>query len=207
LPYPGEYIVFVGGFQPWHGIDLILDAFCLIWEKRPEAKLVLVGDGPLSSSIHDRASALGIQERVIFTGLVDQTEVARLLSAASIAVIYHRGSAAEIVETPLKLFEYMAAGKAIVAPAVLNMERILTDRVSAILVPPDNPDALASAFIELLEDEKLRTDLGSRARQEAIEKHSWDRAVRELEILLYRVLDRNPNKTYEVDYVSGQTYS
>ena len=200
----GEYIVFVGGFQPWHGIELILDAFCRIVCVRPEARLILAGDGPLLLAMQDRALSLNLQERVIFTGSVDQSEVSRLLYAASVAVIYHCGSAAEIVETPLKLFEYMAAGKAIVAPAVPNMKRILTDRVNALLVPPDNPEALAAAFIELLEDEQLRADLGSEALKDAIERHSWDRVVRELETILFHLLESTTNKTYEVDSISGQ---
>jgi glycosyltransferase involved in cell wall biosynthesis len=182
----GPVIIFTGGFQPWHGIELILKAFHKFTMSRADAKLILVGDGPLKVEVQDQTLALGLGERVLFTGRVDHKQVAELLNISDVAVIYHRGSAAEIVETPLKLFEYMAAGKAIVAPAVPNMKRILTDHVNALLIPPDDPDSLANAFLKLLEDDQLRRCMGQAARKAAIEKHSWDRAVSELEDILYR---------------------
>ena len=183
----GAVIMFIGSFKPWHGVDLLVDSFASL--RAPRATLVLVGDGPLRSDMQSKADSLCLENRIVFTGKVEHGEVASLLSIADVAVIYHRASAAEIVETPLKLFEYMAAGKAIVAPAVPNMERILTNRVTGLLVPPDNPEALAGALVELLEDEPLRSKIGQAAKEEAIEKHSWDRAVSELEAILYDLLD------------------
>lgn len=186
----GSLIIFTGGFQPWHGVDLILEAFALIAPIQSEATLVLVGDGPMRPKIQQQAISLGLGQKVVFTGKVDHADVAHLLCEADISVIYHRASAAEIVETPLKLFEYMAAGKAIVAPAVPNMQRILTNGVCGMLVPPDDPQALAKAFNGLLENYQLRQSLGQSARKEAIEKHSWDRAVAELESILYGLLHK-----------------
>jgi alpha-maltose-1-phosphate synthase len=181
-------IIFVGGFQPWHGIDLIIDAFVQLAQQKTDVKLVLVGDGPMKSEMQNRAQPLLQGHRIIFTGKLDHEEVAQLLGIADIAVIYPPAVAAEIVETPLKLFDYMAAGKAIIAPSVRNMKRILTDRVNALLVPPDNPAGLAKAMIELLDDGQLRKRLGLAARQDAIEKHSWDRAVGELETIFHRLV-------------------
>ena len=186
----GPVIMFMGGFKPWHGVDLILQGFSHIARIVPEAIIVFVGDGPLRSELQQQSDSLGLNERVIFTGRVDHEDVPQLLNMAEIAVIYHRKSAAEIVETPLKLFEYMAAGKAIVAPAVPNMERILKDNISARLVPPDDPEALGRALITLLADDQLRTSLGEAARKEAVERHSWDRAVAELESILFGLLQQ-----------------
>jgi glycosyltransferase involved in cell wall biosynthesis len=199
----GPLIIFVGGFQPWHGIELIIEAFRKISVTNHTTQLVLVGDGPLRLELQNKAQSLVVENKVVFTGRVNHADIGKLLRLADIAIIYHRGISAEIVETPLKLFEYMAAGKAIVAPAVPNMRRILTDRVNALLVPPDSPEALAEACIELLEDQKLRTDLGTAARKEAVEKHSWDRAVRELETILYNILEPTPNGTYKVGNIPG----
>jgi glycosyltransferase involved in cell wall biosynthesis len=186
----GPVIMFIGGFKPWHGVDLILRGFNHVKSLVPNARMVFVGDGPLRLDLQQQADILGLKENVVFTGRVDHRDIPMLLNLADIAVIYHIGSAAEIVETPLKLFEYMAAGKAIVAPAVPNMERVLTDRVNALLVPPDTPRALAQAIIQLINDSQLRCALGENAKKEAFEKHSWDRAVRELESILFRVLSK-----------------
>lgn len=186
----GPVIIFVGGFQPWHGVDLILEGFRQAEPAVPESRMIFVGDGPLRSDLEKKVNSLGLRERVVFTGRVDHRDVAQLLRIADVAVIYHRASAAEIVETPLKLFEYMAAGKAIVAPDVPNMRRVLTDRANALLIPPDSPQALARALVELIDDRELRDSLGRAARKEAVERHSWDRAVSELESLLYGLLEK-----------------
>ena len=70
------------------------------------------------------------------------------------------------------------------------MERILTDQECALLIPPDNPKALANALNDLLENSQLRKSLGQAAQKEAIEKHSWDRANSELETILYSIIAR-----------------
>lgn len=182
----GQVAIFTGSFQPWHGADLILEAFRQCIAALPELKLVLVGDGPFKAKLEDQVKAFNLDEKVIFTGRVNHADVAQLLFIADIAIIYHRGDAAEIVETPLKLFEYMAAGKAIIAPAVPNMEKILVNKVNALLVPPDQPLVLADTMINLLKDYNLRNELGKMARKEAVDKHSWDRVVSELEVIFHR---------------------
>jgi glycosyltransferase involved in cell wall biosynthesis len=184
----GPVIIFVGGFQPWHGVDLILEGFRHIASTIANAVIIFVGEGPLRSHLQQMSAALKLDNKVIFTGRVEHAEISQLLRIADIAVIYHRRTAAKIVETPLKLFEYMAAGKAIVAPDVPNMRRILTDKLNALLVPPDDPAALAASLLQLIADPLMRESLGMAAQKDAIEKHSWDRAVSQLETILYSLL-------------------
>jgi glycosyltransferase involved in cell wall biosynthesis len=191
---PGPIIMFTGSFQPWHGVDLILEGFRTIAAAMPEAQMVFVGDGGLRPELEQKVDAYGLRARTFFTGRVSHQDVVHLLRVADVATIYHRAEAAEIVETPLKLFEYMAASKAIIAPAVLNMQRILTDNVHARLVPPDQPAALAEAVIALLRAPQLRAALGEAARHEAVTKHSWDRAVNELETLFLDISGTHQRK-------------
>lgn len=185
---PGPVVMFTGSFQPWHGVDLILEGFRQIAATLPEPQMVFVGDGGLRPELEKKVQAYGLTNRVVFTGRVSHADVVQLLQIADVAAIYHRSEAADIVETPLKLFEYMAASKAIVAPAVPNMQRILTDGVHACLVPPDQPAALAQAVIALLQNAPQRAAFGQAVRQEAITKHSWDRAVGELEAVFAETL-------------------
>lgn len=187
----GPVVMFTGSFQPWHGVDLILEGFRHIAAALPEPQMVFVGDGGLRPELEQKVDAYGLRNRVVFTGRVNHQEVAQLLQIADVATIYHRAEAADIVETPLKLFEYMAAGRAIIAPAVPNMQRILTDGVHACLVPPDQPEALAKAVVALLQNPQLRTTLGQAARREAVTKHSWDRAVDELETVFAATLEQH----------------
>lgn len=185
-----QVIIFVGGFMQWHGIDLIIEAFARISFGRPGVKLVLVGDGPVFQDMKAKVDELNLNNRVVFTGKLNHKDIASVLSIADIAVIYHRGSAADLVGAPLKLFEYMAAGRAVIAPAVPNMQLILNDRKTALLVPPDNPEALSKAFIELLDDAQLRLVIGMAARQQAIEKHSWDKTAADIESTLFRFVQK-----------------
>lgn len=184
-------IMFVGSFKPWHGIDLLVDAFSQVAAHNSTAKLLLVGDGPTQADLKDQVQKLQLQDRVVFTGMIAHQEVAALLSQAQVAVLNPRLSPASAAQSPLKLFEYMAAGKAIVAPAAANIERLLTHRQNALLVPPDDSEALANAFIELLEDDALCLKLGQTAKAEALSNHSWDRAAAEIEAVMYELLNKS----------------
>lgn len=177
-------VIFVGGFQPWHGIDLLVEAFALVAAQDSDAVLVLVGDGPVRVQLEQRVAGLGLNGRVVFTGRVAHEEVAALLAASCIAVLNPRENAMTRSQSPLKLFEYMAAGKAIVAPATPELRPFLTDRRNALLVSPGNREALAEALVELLRDSGLRSTLGDAAREQAKSRHSWDVTVGTLETIL-----------------------
>ena len=99
--------------------------------------------------------------------------VASLLGVADVAVVSQHGSAADAALSPLKLFEYMAAGKAIVAAGGAGIERIINNGVNGLLVPAGDAQALARGIAEVIENDELRASLGHAARQQAIEKHSW----------------------------------
>ena len=185
-------IMFVGSFRPWHGLDTLLKAFSIVVSSNnvDGVKLVLVGDGPLRSEIEKKVSLLGIQEHVIFTGKVSHSEVVSLLGTAQISVMSHPQSTAAMSGSPMKLFEYMAAGKAIVAPSLSNIKNILTDRETGLLVPPDDPQASANALIELLENSSLRVFLGQAAKEQAFKEHSWKCTVSKLEAILFDLLEK-----------------
>lgn len=178
-------IMFVGSFKPWHGLDLLVEAFSRLAGSHPQARLVFVGDGPERKALEAQARRLDLGEQVIFTGAVPHEEVAALLSAAEVAVVNPRVSPASISQSPLKLFEYMAAGKAIVAPRVPNLQAILTDGENALLVPPDEPEALRQALARLLDQAELRRALGEAARRQALKRHSWGRTAQVLETIFY----------------------
>jgi glycosyltransferase involved in cell wall biosynthesis len=181
-------IMFVGSFKPWHGLDLLLDAFGQVAAVIPEARLFLVGDGPVRAELEAKAKDLHLDQQVIFTGRVPHHDVAALLQSAHIAVVNPRVSDASRAQSPLKLFEYMAAGKAIVAPKIPTIEQILTDGVSGLLVPPNDEQAVAEAFLKLLQDQQLRVNLGFAAKELALKKHSWDRTAAEIEGIMSRLL-------------------
>lgn len=176
-------VIFVGSFKPWHGLDVLVEAFSRLSASRPQECLVFVGDGPQRAALEAQVRALGLGERVIFTGAVPHEDVAALLGFAQVAVVNPRISPASLSQSPLKLFEYMAAGKAIVAPDTANLRAILSHRITGLLFHPDDPRALAEALEELLEREDLRRSLGLAAQRQALAEYSWDATAEKLEAI------------------------
>ncbi len=123
-----------------------------------------------------------------FTGHLPPSAVASQLARADIVALPNPASAISTHSTsPLKLFEYMAAGKAIVASRLPSLGEVLTDEVNALLVTPGDADALAGGIRRLVNDPALRAGLGSAAR-DAVAEYSWDRRAERLEILFNDVL-------------------
>lgn len=185
-------IIFVGTFKPWHGLDLLIDAFEVLVGINPDVSLILVGDGPLLPSLQKRVLGSSLDGKVIFTGMVKPDMVPNFLHIADIAVLNPRTSGASTAQSPLKLFEYMSAGRAIVAPKIPYVEKILTDRENALLIAPNNVESLKDAFLELASDSQLRRTLGQAAQQKALQEHSWDQVVMKIEDIFYSLI-KNPH--------------
>ena len=169
----GFVVCFVGLFYPWHGIRFLAEAFAILHERAPDARLLLVGDGedaPVARAILERRGALGAAH---FTGLVPRPKAPRYMAAADVLVSPH-ADVHRFIGSPIKLFEYMAAGRPIVATRVGQIPEILADELTALLVAPEDPGAMAAAIERLHGDRELGRRLGTAAQREAAEHHSWD---------------------------------
>jgi glycosyltransferase involved in cell wall biosynthesis len=184
----GPLVVFVGNFKPWHGLDLLLDAFAGVAD--PTARLLLVGDGPERAALEGQAARLGLGERLICSGRVPHATVAALLRRADVAVLNPRQTPASLAQSPLKLFEYLAAGLAILGPRTPNIAALVHDEETALLVAPDDAAALRAGLDRLLADSELRARLGQAAAVLARTRYSWERAAAELETIFRAELER-----------------
>ena len=185
-------IIFVGNFFAWHDVTALLEALPTVLGSYPHARLVLVGDGEERQKMMQYAAELGIGHAVQFTGLVAQTEVPRLLSAADVAVAPVPPMKHDLWLSPLKLFEYMASGKAVVASKVGQLAEVIQDGHNGLLVPPGDPAALAAALKKLIDDSVLRARLGQQAREDAVQKHSWEHYLLRLERVYAAVIAERP---------------
>jgi glycosyltransferase involved in cell wall biosynthesis len=149
---------FTGFVRSWHGLERVVD---IIAENggAGDLRLLVVGDGPARPEIEARAAAKGVGDRVIFTGIVDRERVASHVAAFDVAL----QPAIVSYASPLKLFEYMALGRAIVAPRQPNIEEVLLDGENAILFDPEERGAFEAAIRRLLADPALRSSLGAGA--------------------------------------------
>jgi glycosyltransferase involved in cell wall biosynthesis len=164
--------VFVGGFYPWHAPLHLIEAFAQTSQSLPEAQLCLVGNGPMRAQTEARARELGL-DGVIFAGAVSHEQIPDWLTAADIALAPYAPLERELWFSPLKLFEYMAAGKAIVASDMGQVAEVIQDGHNGILIPVGDVAGFAAAMAELLTDKGKRDQLGQHARQQAISRHSW----------------------------------
>jgi glycosyltransferase involved in cell wall biosynthesis len=177
-------IIFVGNFYRWHDVASLLDAFAIVLKTHSDAHLILIGDGIERKAMMQRAKDLGLENSVQFTGFVSHVEVSRYVNAADIAVVPVPNMKQEMWLSPMKLFEYMASGKAIVASAIGQIKNVLKDKHNGLLVPAGDENALANAVINLIEDASLKMQLGKQAREDAVRFHSWKEYIPRLEAIL-----------------------
>jgi glycosyltransferase involved in cell wall biosynthesis len=170
---------FTGFVRDWHGLDKVI---AMIANDQPESgrHLLVVGDGPARAALEAQADALGIRHRVSFTGVIGRDEVAGYVAAFDIAL------QPAVVEyaSPLKLFEYLALGKAIIGPAQPNLMEILTDGQNAVLFDPKAADGMAGAISKLTVDAALRQRVGENAKKTISDKQlTWrENAARAVEL-------------------------
>jgi glycosyltransferase involved in cell wall biosynthesis len=150
---------FVGFVREWHGLDTLIEAIASFRDAQ-QVRLVVVGDGPARPGLERQATALGIADRAYFTGLAERAAIPALVAGFDIAL------QPKVVgyASPLKIFEYMAAGRAIVAPDQANIREILTDGQTALLFDPARHGAMLDAIARLVADPELRQRLGTAAR-------------------------------------------
>lgn len=158
---------FTGFVREWHGLERVLDAMQRL---RAPIHFVLVGDGPAKAALEQRARALGLDADITFTGVVGRASVIGFVNAFDIAL------QPDVVAyaSPLKVFEYLAAGCAIIAPDRPNIREILVHDVNAWLFDPDDPGSFADAVATLANDATLRQRLASAARASMQQKNlTW----------------------------------
>lgn len=162
---PTIVLGFVGFVREWHGLDAVLRAMAGAPDG-PRIVLKVAGEGPARAGLERLAAELGIGDRVQFTGLVGREAVPDLLAGFDIAL----QPAAVAYASPLKVFEYMAAGLAIVAPDQPNIREVLTHDRTALLFAPDDVTSLWAAVMRLASDAQLRDRLGAAARMQVISR-------------------------------------
>ncbi len=169
-----DYVVgFVGSLKPWHGVDILIDSFAALPKNGIKNRLLVVGGkGKQKSDLKQRCRELGLKGRVKFTGFVEHDTIPAFLEMADVLVAPYP-DLSDFYFSALKIFEYMAAGKAIVASSIGQIREILVNEETALLIPPGDIEALRDALIRLKNDPNLRKKLGENARAEAIAEHTW----------------------------------
>lgn len=167
---------FVGTLKPWHGVETLLEAFARLVAVDSSYRLLVVGDGPLAGSARTRLQSRGLGCSVRMVGAVPPAEVPALLQRMDVAAAPYP-SMETFYFSPLKVYEYLAAGLPVVASRVGDLPAVLDHGRLGVLVEPDDPEALARAVAVLRADPQRRELMGRAARRRAVECHDWSRVV------------------------------
>ncbi len=180
-------IGFLGSLKPWHGLENLLDAFGDFSRANAGSHLMIIGDSRrLRPELEKRCKSLGIEESVTFTGLAGYEDAPNYLNRCD-ALVAPYPALDDFYFSPLKVFEYMAAGKAIVASDIGQVSETLSHEETALLVPPGDNHALSSALKQLKSDPDLRRRLGKAARSEALSRHTWDIRIAQISKIFNRL--------------------
>lgn len=169
-------IVSVGRLEKVKGSDVLMRAFAEVAQRVPNARLVMIGDGSLRPELERIAAEHGIVDRVELTGAMDRMAVRDRLHRAHVFAMPSRSEG-----FGLAALEGMAAGLPVVGSAVGGLPELTGE--GGLLVPPEQPDALADALVSVLTDESLHQRTAAAAVQRA-EVFSWERSVDAYEAVL-----------------------
>ncbi len=174
-------VTYLGNFHHWKGVEFLIRAAAL--DERLRVRLV-GGEPEPRSRLTELAKEFGVLDRIEFVGEVAPHERWTYLARASACVLpLTRSAFGTSFTSPLKLFEYMAAARPIVASDLPAIREVLRDGENALLVPPEDPAALAVALQRLRHDGELAGRLGARAASD-VRSYTWDmRGKRIIEFL------------------------
>jgi glycosyltransferase involved in cell wall biosynthesis len=184
-------IGFVGSFAAYHGVDLFFESAAEVARREPGAVFFLVGGRRGNRRYEDLRAAV---ERdfpagaVVFAGEVPHDQIPAHLAAMDVAVI----PMAADYGSPTKTFEYLAMGRAVIAPGVPALREVLRDGENALLTKPASRDSLTEAMLRLCRDPGLRAGLGRAARETILASHTWSGNARAIDGLLQTALAEGP---------------
>jgi len=169
LTIDNRYIIgVVGAFVPWHGLAFLLESLQTVCREY-DIHLLLVGDGPVRKEIETLATKLDLAKHVTMTGFVNSHLIPNFIAGMDICLMPNSNPHG----SPIKIVEYMAMGKPVVAPKYQPIEEIIENGITGILFPPLNSREFKQSIVALLLDQALRERLGQNARQKVMAEFKW----------------------------------
>lgn len=166
-----NYICFVGMLVQWQGVEYIIEAMPYILEKCPNTQLLIIGDGQMKEKLVELAEQVGVSDKVIFIGMVAHHRIPLFINACDLCVVPKKPMRTGY--SPLKLYEYMACEKPVIATKTNGFE-ILEENNAGIVVNPENSQEFANATIRLLNSPELRKQMGRNGRRYVVDNRSWE---------------------------------
>ena len=183
----GPVIGFIGSFYDYEGLDDLIAAMPALIERMPDARLLLVGGGPMEAKLREQAEASPAAQAIRFAGRVPHSEVERFYALMDVMAYPRKRSRLTDLVTPLKPLEAMAQGKLVAASDVGGHRELITHGQTGTLFPPDNPAACASALADLLASRSGWAGMRAAGLAHVRTNHDWARNVHRYQVV-YQVL-------------------
>jgi glycosyltransferase involved in cell wall biosynthesis len=179
---------FIGSFYAYEGLDLLLEALPEMLAKRPEVRLLLVGGGPQDAALKAQAQALGIADKIVFTGRVPHAEVNRYYDLVDVLVYPRHSMRLTELVTPLKPLEAMAQGRLLVASDVGGHKELIRDGETGVLFKAGDAKRLAAATLDLLSKPETWSGMRQRGRGFVENERNWRVSVSNYPAVYERLL-------------------
>ena len=168
-----DVVGFIGSFYDYEGLDDLIAAMTLLIERRPQARLLLVGGGPMEEALKAQAAASGAADRIHFAGRVPHQEVERYYALIDLLAYPRKAMRLTELVTPLKPLEAMAQGKLVVASDVGGHRELIEDGVTGTLFPAGDPEALARFLADLFDRRDCWDERRETARRFVERERNW----------------------------------
>lgn len=190
----GPVIGFIGSFYDYEGLDDLIAGMPALQARHKDARLLLVGGGPMAQALQTQAEASPAASAIRFVGRVPHDQVERYYSLADIMAYPRKASRLTDLVTPLKPLEAMAQGKIVAASDVGGHRELMTHGETGILFAPDDPAACAAALADLLDDRGGWDALKQRARSHVERNHDWTCNARDYRVVYQELIGRRQHR-------------
>lgn len=178
LGIKAKYIIgFVGAFVQWHGLSFFIQAISDLLEKM-DIHVLLVGDGPARKDVDRVINVLNIHNRVTITGFIDAQNIPYYIELFDIGLVPNSNMHC----SPMKIFEYMAMGIPVIAPAYPPIREIIDDGINGSIFIPHDKKIFRRKIKTLLDDENMRNRMGKAAKEKVMKQFTWQRNVEKLQM-------------------------
>lgn len=167
---------YVGAFVHWHGIDWFVDLICEQLTQYPDLVLLLVGDGVAFEAIKQTVAKAGLEKQVLLPGKVEHHQVASYLAAMDFGILPDSND----YGSPMKLFEFMAMGKGMVAPDFTPIAEVVKDNETSWLFPAGNKKACIEKVLAIAKDKNSHQIVGKKARLYIEQERQWKHNAEQL---------------------------
>ncbi|MFQ5771087.1 MAG: glycosyltransferase family 4 protein [bacterium] len=189
-------IGWIGSLVGWSGIQNLVSMVLYVLEKFPNTVFLLVGGGANKEFFRKKLHIKDYTSRVILPGSIPHDEVPNYLACMDI-VIAPYPKLPFWYPSSMKIFEYMAAGKAVVASDVGQVAEVIKDCKNGMLYDPEHVDGLQIKTIRLLENEELRNRIGQQARRDLLDKYTWEHHAKKIITIFEEILQRRKRRQCE----------